>query len=123
VLEEARPGQDVDRELLVAHLRGGFPWHTPEIPHPELSSPDSWWDDLLPVFVGAFEADGLDPSTSEELAGEVRGAYLDPRHWRPFDDAVPALRRLSSRGWTNLILSNHVPELTRIPTTSASTDT
>jgi HAD superfamily hydrolase (TIGR01549 family) len=24
------------------------------------------------------------------------------------------LRRLSSRGWTHLILSNHVPELTRI---------
>ena len=111
VLQEARPGQGFDGELLSAHLRRGFPWHTPEAPHPELSSPDAWWDALLPVFVGAFEASGLDPSTSEELAGEVRGAYLDPRHWRPFEGAVPALRGLSSRGFTHLILSNHVPEL------------
>ena len=111
VLQEARPGQDFDRELLGAQLRGGFPWHTPEVPHPELSSPDLWWDALIPVFVGAFEVGGLAPSTSKELAGKVRGAYVDPRHWKLFDDAVPALRGLSSRGWTHLILSNHVPEL------------
>lgn len=111
VLKETMPGQDFERELLGAQLRRGFPWHTPEAPHPELSSPDSWWDALMPVFVGAFEAGGLDPSTSKELAGRVYGAYVDPRHWRLFDDAVPALRGLSSRGWTHLILSNHVPEL------------
>ncbi len=111
MLEETMPGHGFERELLGARLRGGFPWHTPEVPHPELSSPDAWWGALLPVFVGAFEAGGLDPSTSRELAGRVRGAYLDPRHWRLFDDAVPELRGLSSRGWTHLILSNHVPEL------------
>lgn len=33
-----------------------FPWHTPEVPHPALSSPDLWGDGLLPVFVRAFEA-------------------------------------------------------------------
>ena len=64
--------------------------------------------------MGAFEASGLDPSASEELAGKVRNAYVDPRHWRLFDDAVPALGGLSSRGWTHLILSNHVPELPEI---------
>ncbi len=111
VLEETTPGQDFDRELLGAQLRGGFPWHTPEAPHPELSSPDSWWDARSPIFAPAFEAGGVDPSTSKELARRVRGAYVDPRHWRLFDDAIPALRGLSSRGWTHLILSNHVPEL------------
>jgi putative hydrolase of the HAD superfamily len=39
---------------------------------------------------------------------------VDPRHWRLFDDATPALRELSSRGWAHLILSNHVPELPEI---------
>ena len=114
VLEETMPGHDFERELLGARLRRGFPWHTPEVPHPELSPSDSWWGALLPVFAGAFETGGLDPSTSKELAGKVRGAYVDPRHWRLFDDAVPALRDLSSRGWTHLILSNHVPELPEI---------
>jgi putative hydrolase of the HAD superfamily len=45
---------------------------------------------------------------------EVRRAYVDPRHWRLLDDATPALRELSSRGWAHLILSNHVPELPEI---------
>jgi len=114
VLEEAMPGRDFEREYLGAQLRRDFPWHTPELPHPELSSPDLWWDALLPVFVRAFEAGGMDPTTSRTLAGKVREAYVDPRHWRLFDDAVPALRDLSSRGWTHLILSNHVPELPEI---------
>ncbi|HKH09792.1 MAG TPA: HAD-IA family hydrolase [Rubrobacter sp.] len=111
VLEEAVPGHDRAGEALGAQLRGGFPWHTPEVPHPALSSPDLWWDALLPVFVRAFEDGGVEPATSRALAGKVRGAYVDPRHWRLYDDAAPALRGLSSRGWTHLILSNHVPEL------------
>ena len=103
VLQEAVPDHVDTEEALGAQLRSGFPWHTPEVPHPSLSSPDTWWDALLPVFVRAFEAGGVDPATSRKLAGRVRGAY-----------AVPALRDLSSRGWTHLILSNHVPELPEI---------
>ena len=57
MLEEALPGHDFEGELLGAQLRRGFPWHTPEVPHPELSSPDLWWDALLPVFVRAVLRD------------------------------------------------------------------
>lgn len=114
VLEEAIPDPDRTQEALNAQLRTGFPWHTPEVPHPQLSSPDSWWNALLTVFVRAFEAGGVGPPASLVLAGKVREAYVDPRHWRLFDDAVPILRDLSSRGWTHLILSNHVPELPEI---------
>ena len=114
VLEGATPGHDFDRDALGTQLRTGFPWHTPEVPHPAPSSPDQWWDALLPVLVRAFEAGGIDPATSRTLAGRVREAYLDPRHWRLFDDPVPILRELSSQGWAHLILTNHVPELPEI---------
>lgn len=111
VLEEAAPERAFEMEPLRAQLRTGFPWHTPEVPHPGLSSPDLWWEALLPVFDRAFEAGGVDPATARALAPGVRAAYVDPRRWRLFDDAVPALRDLSSRGWGHWILSNHVPEL------------
>ena len=114
VLEEGGRGPGFDAERLHAHLRTGFPWYTPQVPHPELSSPGLWWEALSPVFAGAFEAGGLDPSTSRMLAGRVREVYTDPRNWRLFDDALPALGALSSRGWTHVVLSNHVPELTPI---------
>lgn len=114
VLEEAMPGRDLERERLGTQLRRGFPWHTPEVQRPELSSPDSWWDALLPELVRAFEAGGLAPCTSKKPAGKVREAYVDPRHSRLFDETAPALRELSSHGWTHLVLSNHVPELPEI---------
>ena len=114
VLEEAMPGHGFEKERLSTRLRNRFPWQAPEVPHPELSSPDPWWEALSPVFVRAFEAEGVDPPTARRLAVEVRRAYVDPRHWRLFDDATPALRELSSRGWAHLILSNHVPELPEI---------
>ena len=114
VLDEAMPGHGFEKERLSASLRSGFPWHAPEVPHPELSSPDAWWDALSPVFVRAFEAEGIDAPTARRLAARVRATYLDPRRWRLFDDAAPALRGLSSRGWAHLILSNHVPELPEI---------
>ena len=115
VLEEAMPaGHQYAKETLSEHLRRGFPWHSPEVPHPQLSSPDLWWDALLPVFVRAFRTGGIDPTTSRALAGNVREAYVNPRQWRLFDDAVPALQELSSLGWTHLVLSNHVPELPEI---------
>ena len=114
VLEEEGRNLDFDAERMRTELRRGFPWHTPEVPHAESTSPDTWWEALSPVFVRAFGAGGLDPTTSRTLAGRVRKAYTDPAYWRLFDDALPALRLLSSRGWTHVVLSNHVPELARI---------
>lgn len=114
VLEEAGWNSGFDAERLRTELRTGFPWHTPEVPHAESTSPDMWWETLSPVFARAFEAGGLDPATSRTLAGRVRDAYTDPVHWQLFDDALPTLRLLSSRGWTHVVLSNHVPELVRI---------
>ena len=114
VLEEEGRGVGFDANLLRAGLRTGFPWHAPEISHGELSSPEAWWEALSPVFVGAFEAGGLDPATSRTLAARVREAYTDPRRWRLFEDTLPALRHLSSLGWTHVVLSNHVPELAQI---------
>ena len=114
VLESEGWDRELDEDLLRTGLRTGFPWHSPEIPHPELSSPDLWWESLTPVFVRTFEKAGLDSGRSQTLAHRVREAYTDPRHWRLFDDAIPTLELLSSRGWTHVILSNHVPELTQI---------
>jgi putative hydrolase of the HAD superfamily len=69
---------------------------------------------LNPIFERAFLAVGVEPPLAERLAGMVRETYIDTRHWLVFDDVLPALGELSSRRWTHLVLSNHVPELPRI---------
>ncbi len=114
VLDRQTPGHGVDPELLSPFLRTGFPWHSPEAHHPHLASADAWWGALEPSFADAFREAGADEVSAEKLAKAVRRAYLHPDRWRLYEDALPALEGLSSRGWRHLLLTNHVPELEEI---------
>jgi len=114
VLDRETPGHGVDPELLRPFLRTGFPWHSPEVHHPHLASADAWWGALEPRFADAFRKVGYDADSARRMAKVVRRAYLDPGRWRLYDDALPALEELSSRGWKHVLLTNHVPELEEI---------
>ncbi len=53
----------------------------------------------------------VEPGLAHRLAGQIRQVYCNPARFRLFDDTLPVLDDLASRGWTHLMLSNHVPEL------------
>ena len=103
VLGEEMPRCEVDRdrEALRSCLRSGFPWHTPDKPHPELVAADCWWEALAPVLVRAFEAVGVDVARARVLAERVPRVYADTRHWRLYEDTVSNLRLLTSLGGHN----------------------
>jgi len=110
VANRLMPGRAVTRDQIRPFLQTGFPWHTPERTHPH-QTPDEWWAALKPVFAGAFVGTGIDAVTADELAGQVRAAFLDIACWHVYDDVKPSLSSLQQHGWTHCILSNHVPEL------------
>ena len=111
VLRDADPSTRVTREDLGPFVRQGFPWHTPEIPHPELNEPTDWWNHLERIFTRAFVGVGLPNELACQLASRVKAQYLTPGGWVVFDDTRPALTACHERGWRQCILSNHVPEL------------
>ena len=114
-LDAEEPGHGRSAETFRPHLREGFPWHRPEVAHPELCEPEAWWRSVRPVLSQAYEATGYAPARALELADAARRLYVDPEvGWALFDDTLPALERLSQAGWTHAILSNHVPELRQI---------
>jgi putative hydrolase of the HAD superfamily len=114
-LEGEEPGHGHSAETFRPHLRDGFPWHRPEVAHPELCEPEAWWASVRPTLARAYEAVGYAPARALELADAARRLYVDPSvGWALFDDTLPALERLSAAGWTQAILSNHVPELRQI---------
>jgi putative hydrolase of the HAD superfamily len=116
-LDAEEPGHGHSAEKFRPHLRNGFPWHTPELAHPELCEPEAWWASVRPLLSRAYEAAGYEPARADELADSARRLYVDPGvGWELFDDTRPALERLSQAGWTHAILSNHVPELREIVT-------
>jgi putative hydrolase of the HAD superfamily len=113
-LDREEPGHGVTAEAFKPYLRNRFPWHEPERPHPELSTPEAWWARIEPVLADAFAAVGFPPPRSAQLARAARQVYADPAGYRLFDDSRPVLERLAGEGWRHVILSNHVPELSDI---------
>jgi putative hydrolase of the HAD superfamily len=111
VLDEHAPGHVVSIERLRTALRGGFPWHAWEQPHPQLSEPGRWWELVERRVAAAFE-EVWPGGDSAAMASALRERYLDVSvGWQLFEDTEPALRSLSARGWRHVVLSNHVPEL------------
>lgn len=115
VLDAEEPGHGHVADAFRPHLRNGFPWHAPDVAHPELCAPDAWWGSVRPLLARAYAAVGYPAARAEELAAAAQRLYVDPSvGWRLFDDVVPVLSRLRDAGWTHAILSNHVPELREI---------
>lgn len=111
VLDEHEPGHGVTGEMLRPFLQTGFPWDSPDVPHPELSDPGAWWARVEPLLARGYEGVGVAPERARALSVLVRPRYVDTSRWRLFDDTLPVLSGLRERGWRHVILSNHVPEL------------
>lgn len=111
VLDREMPGHGITFEMLDGGLRSEFPWHRWETPHPHLTTDNQWWEALYPVLAGGFRHAGVDAERAAVFARVFRGVYLNFNRWHLYDDVLPVLDALIARGWTHVILSNHVPEL------------
>jgi putative hydrolase of the HAD superfamily len=114
-LDEYEPGHAVSGDDLAPFLRDGFPWHAPEVAHPELGTSGAWWERVEALLASAYEQVGLASVRAHELARLAHERYIDGRNgWMLFDDSRPVLTHLRERGWRHVVLSNHVPELEEI---------
>ena len=94
-LDAEEPGHGHSADAFRPYLRAGFPWHRPEVAHPELCDPEAWWASVRPSLARAYEAAGYEPPRALELADTARRLYVDPTvGWELFDDTLPALERL-----------------------------
>lgn len=114
ILEAARPGHGIDGETMFGFIQEGFPWHTPERAHPELDTADEWWGHVARAMARGYGRAGVDDSLAGKLARRVREQFLKPHRYRVDPQARDALNTVAAAGWTNMVLSNHVPELEQI---------
>jgi len=114
IVQRAMPELGVTYDGLKGYLRVGYPWHTPERPHPELAEPDAWWAALDPVFYRALTGVGVHEALIGDMIRDFRPLYTDLSRWRLFPDTLPVLEGLSAAGWRHVMLTNHVPELPEI---------
>ena len=111
VLDEHLPGHGITSEGVGPYLENGFPWHDWEQVRPGAASSDSWWDPILALIVDALVAVGIDGGSAWSAAAHFRQSFLDPARWVVYPDSIDALRLAAREGWSNVIVSNHVPEL------------
>lgn len=112
VLDQYEPGHGITTETIRPHLQAGFPWHRPDLPHPELSDPETWWARVQSILATGLRAEGIPHLRSEEIARIFRLRYINGTiGWTLSPEVVSVLTRLSNEGWHHVILSNHVPEL------------
>lgn len=106
------PGCCAVREDFAPYLQAGFPWHRPHLPHTHITTGEQWWRELSPVIINALvSVTALPAERATQLVPTVRAAFVDPRHWRLFEDVKPCLQALARMGWRHVVLSNHVSEL------------
>lgn len=101
-------------ETIEPHLTSGFPWHEPNRPHLELNNAEMWWVHMRKLIGGIFVKLGYSEDQASALAKAAQERFLDLGAWELFDDTLPVLGELHDKGWQHLIVSNHVPELSKI---------
>jgi putative hydrolase of the HAD superfamily len=114
VLQEHEPDAGITRDDVRPLLKGGFPWHEPDRAHPELSTPEAWWELVESLLYMACLSLGFHDKKARRYARETHERYIDAAGFQLFDDTLPVLRSLRRAGWRHIILSNHVPELREI---------
>ncbi|HWL64406.1 MAG TPA: HAD family hydrolase [Actinomycetota bacterium] len=111
VLQAQEPGAGITRDDVRPLLKNGFPWHTPDRAHPELDTPEAWWEVVEGLLILACLELGFPEMKARRYAREAHERYIDVAGFRLFDDTLSVLTKLKEEGWRHVILSNHVPEL------------
>ncbi len=103
---------DIDR--IERELSYGFPWHTPEVPHVELFNGMSFWEFLNSKISSAMVAIGVSESIAHPLVKNLREEIIHNSDYQLVPKAKEVLEALSVKGFTHIIASNHIPELSEI---------
>ena len=94
VLDMYTPNHNISISQIKPYLQDVFPWHKPDKPHHDLSTPESWWLHIEEIISNAYQAVGISKETSSHLARLSHQYYIDPKSFILYDDALFTLNYL-----------------------------
>ena len=104
----------ISKEDIRPLLNIGFTWDSPDSSHKDLFLGKSWWEYYENYFTEIFRLFNIPETTCTILSTEVKYEYMDKTKWHLFSDVNDALIKSVTAGYKNVILSNHIPELSEI---------
>jgi putative hydrolase of the HAD superfamily len=92
----------------------GFPWQDPEKEYLHLTKGDAWWKHAEKIFENCYRGLNLSEEMAANLAKMVREELIRVDEFILYEDSVEMLKYFKDKGYSNVILSNHIPELPAI---------
>lgn len=92
----------------------GFPWQEPERDYSHIACSDTWWEHVQPIFIDAFRNLNFSDEKAILYTGKVRYEVAKSEEYSLYDDTLEVLDFFKKNGFSNIILSNHIPELPQI---------
>lgn len=114
ILNECEQNHECKIDDIRLFLKDAFPWHKPDDPHFELNDSKAWWNFVENIFIRAYEGLGLGNEKAVRYANLAHFRYIDSNGFVLYEDTEEIMEYFVNRGWKNIILSNHVPELSSI---------
>lgn len=108
------PNHNISIAVLKTYLSKGFPWHEPMKSHLDLCAQGVWWKYMEGYFIQIYQKLGYSKELASKLARCAHKICVDPNLYNIYPATFEVLATLKENGWTNYILSNHVPELPQI---------
>lgn len=106
---------DFDKDIISTTLQKGYPWSRHEEAHKDYFGEHSWWEYINSLIIGALNAIGMtDSDENEKIAKQFKDEYLRYDAWYLYDETLRNLDYSVQNGYSNIILSNHVPELSNL---------
>jgi putative hydrolase of the HAD superfamily len=111
LVRSVAPERECPDASLLRALDDGMPWHRSDRSHPELTTPDQWWQCVFRRYVEVFGELGLPEATTPKALDAIRQDILMPQRYSVYPDVEAVLTELAAAGWRQVMVSNHVPEL------------
>lgn len=92
----------------------GFPWQEPEKGYLHLSNSNAWWKNAEGIFLDCYKEFNIIEEKAIKYARQVREELIKADEFILFEDSIEILNYFKNKGYSNIILSNHIPELPKI---------
>lgn len=92
----------------------GFPWQDHEKDYLHLTSSNNWWKHVERIFYDCYKQLGISEEKAIALAKKVRTEIIESDDFSLYDDTIEMLSYFNQKNFTNIIVSNHIPELEKI---------
>ena len=114
VLISYEPNSSVGIEDFKRRPMSGFSWQNCDKEYLHLTDGTAWWKHAENIFIDCYKGFNITEENAVQYAQDVRGQLTKVDGFILYEDTIEMLNYFKEKGYTNIILSNHVPELPRI---------